>query len=257
MDNYLIIRFSIKYPDNAHIMWSEAEKNIANIFSDRESWFKYRADLFEASYLSFKFQTVPPKNIFLICDTADQNLFFKYIEPRFNVIPIFGSNLDWKRKYIEQILKLSSKNVVLSRVDSDDLIDKHYFENINLAISESSKNFDDLMVIAPCGQITDGKQVQQTILNLSPFLSLYCPKYNGQDVYLKSNMLCLTYKHIFCQHARWIQRVHGSNVNNKFRQESLGLEKLESMLFIRDLSGEFAIEKISHPFMNSSSVYKL
>jgi len=257
INNFLIVRFSIKIPSDEHQMWATANKNIEEQFSIRENWFRYRVNLFESSYISFKFQTIPFKNIFLIFDISDQILFEKYIKPKFNVEPIFDSNGNWKSIYTKQIQKVCTHNVVLSRVDSDDLIDKNYVENINITIADKIKKNEDLMIIAPRGQITDGLHVQETLFNVSPFISLYCPSYNGQDVYDESHILCLQFNHAFSQHARWIQRVHGSNVDNKFREESPEFEAIASMLFNRDSNGEFEIDKISYPFWNSSQKSKL
>jgi hypothetical protein len=257
INNFLIVRFSIKIPSDEHQMWATANKNIEEQFSIRENWFKYRVNLFEASYISFKFQTIPFKNIFLIFDISDEIFFKKYIKPKFNVVPIFDCNGNWKNTYTEQIQKICTQNVVLSRVDSDDLIDKNYVENINATIAEKNINSQDLMVIAPYGQITDGLHVQETLINVSPFINLYCPTYSGQDVYDKSHILCLQFNHAFCQDARWIQRIHGSNVDNKFREESPGFEETALMLFNRDSNGELEIDKISYPFWNVSPKYQL
>jgi len=257
MNNFLIVRFSIKTHLYQNQMWANANKKIEEMFPERESWFKYRATLFNETYQSFLYQTDPIKKIFLIFDEDDYLLYEKYILPKFDIIPVFDKQRDWKATYTKNILNTCSTNVVLSRVDSDDLIDKHYIENINDAIIKSKKNNNDLTVIAPCGKISDGVHYQEILWNVSPFISLYCPHYREQDVYSESHMLSLKGSHVFTQHAQWTQRIHGTNVDNKFLEERPGFNEIASVLFNEDANGELMINTISTPFLNVGAKQKI
>jgi hypothetical protein len=251
IENYMVVRFSIVMPETENIMWANATRKIAETFSDREDWFKHRADLFSKTYSTFIAQTKPLKKIILVFDHTDQVFYTKYIKPNFDIHPVFDVLGNWKDEYTNYIKDVSKTNVVISRVDSDDLIEENYVEAINQEIQRINNKNQDLIVIAPYGEICDGIFKQKIIWNVSPFTSLYCPIYKKQDIYAHSHMLSLNFTHSFAKNAHWVQRVHGTNVDNKFRYEQPGFSEMANVLFENGTDGELKINKITIPFLNA------
>jgi hypothetical protein len=74
--------------------------------------------------------------------------------------------------------------------------------------------------------------------NTCPFISLFVPNYCEEDVYALSHTSSISLKHVFAPNALWTQRIHGSNVDNKFYEEKPGFKEVTSMLLSKNNDDE-------------------
>ena len=75
-------------------------------------------------------------------------------------------------------------------------------------------------MVACDGYFTDLKQIQQVYYNCSPFISLYVRHYNGENIYDGDHTRILDRQPRIVATARWVQIIHGSNVDNRLYKRS-------------------------------------
>jgi len=220
--NVVIIRFSVR-SKRFNFLKNEEERN---------SWFIFRANMFNA-YLHncLHHQTKKPNKVYVLVDKDDKNLVGKYLNTD-NITVVYCNNE--MKYYKEQILvdlcknKLI-KNVVISRIDSDDLINKDFFHNINQQLL-----FHPTKKLVVCrGYFSDLHKIQSIFYSNSPFISEYINFENNLSKYeLEKNLHKFSLFdscHIGqteCNQnhsAEWIQLIHQTNISNEFADESTNL----------------------------------
>ena len=211
IQNLVVIRFSLRLGNWAARAYGD-ERN-------RESWFAFRAAIFnKVTLASLQCQTVMPKAIYLLMDGTDVDFYHRYIDDAGGlIVPIFSQQGDHGKQLSKALQQGDASNIALSRIDFDDMICNHYFEAINAAIGQAMAEGTAFeFVIATSGYRTDFVNLQDCFLANSPFLTLYTPKYRGQNIFAIKHETVLNEKHIACPAARWMQVVHGSNIVNDF-----------------------------------------
>ena len=215
ISNVVIVRFSIR---SKHFNFLKNEE-------ERNSWFIFRANMFNAYLHNCLYhQTKKPNKVYVLVDKDDKNLVGKYLNTD-NITVMYCNNE--MKYYKEQILvdlcknKLI-KNVVISRIDSDDLINKDFFHNINQQLLLHPKK----KLVACRGYLSDLNVIQSLFYPNSPFISEYINFENNlTDHELIKNLrnfslfdVSHTIDIVECNqnhNAEWIQLVHHTNICNK------------------------------------------
>lgn len=217
ISNIVVIRFSLKLNADWQKIAYGSEEN-------RGRWFFYRMELFKDFMAnSLRNQTTKPMQTFILMDASDEVLYRKterYISDL--VTPIFSEN----RNHFLQVRKIIkerwSKDVAISRVDSDDILDEYYFERVNKSIREAisgGKIFTH--IVATRGYRASRNHWQALYFNRSPFLTRYCQVYNGENVYDMNHLDVVSHPHIQCDSARWVQVINSTNVRNALLRSEL------------------------------------
>ena len=215
--NIVIIRFSVRH------------RRLLTFFKNEESrdnWFIFRSKLFN-SYLHkcLHHQTKKPNKVYVLVDNDDRNLVEKYLN--IDNITVIYCNIDM-HYYENQILvdlcknKLV-KNLVVSRIDSDDLINKDFFYTINqqLLLHPAPR------LVACKGYRSDLTNIQSLFFTNSPFISK-CSNFGNFSVKdLRSfspfdiNHGCIdSLEHTQNHNAEWIQLIHHTNLDNQLLNET-------------------------------------
>lgn len=211
---YVVIRFSLRYP-----AWMQSAYGQE---TERADWFAMRARLFKACVeASMQQQTVAPRRVFVLMDVADVSFWHQHLNLPKPYVPVFVSAEEAFDEVARRIAADRTKNVVISRLDSDDAIDRRYVEKI----TDSARDFWRLgtpkaYMVACDGYFTDLKQIQQVYYNCSPFISLYVRRYDGENIYDGDHTRILDRQPRIVATARWVQIIHGSNVDNRLYKKS-------------------------------------
>jgi len=211
--NVVVVRFSVRE--------KSFERKFLSNDRAREGWFNFRAELYEASLgASLAAQSVRPQAIFLYFDSGDAELVGKYFS-RLDFTPIF-SGQDHERLMGEQVLRQGlSRQVVLSRIDSDDIVERHYFSKINSVLIEHHLRgtlAQRSMVVCRSGYRTNFIKMQRVNHVSPPFISQYFSDYSGEGAYFNHTKLSThDTPQILDESAEWLQIIHGTNVANKFK----------------------------------------
>jgi len=216
ISHIVIVRFSIRTSDSRHLQAYGSEEK-------REQWFAMRSRLFaETLYASLQQQSVPPLKVFLLMDEADEWLYAKYLninDPRY--MPIFSKGTACFGAVSDWIKNSKLSNLALSRIDSDDLIARNFLEEVGLSIeSATSQGKFFKYVVSAMGWKTDGVRFRKLFFNYSPFLTLFCQKYSGENVYAIRHGQVYKQPHIVCHNSQWMQFIHGGNLSNGFPGEA-------------------------------------
>lgn len=213
MKNLIITPFSLRLGSMAARAYG-AEQNRAN-------WFRCRATLFNDGLLKCCLdQTIRPECLFLLMDKNDEHLYHDFIEESGGLCrPIFGDTGDARRTVEEIIRSEHPADVAISRIDSDDLVSARYFESINSCIKEARESANALdYVVATNGYLTDLSYIQNRYDPRSPFITHIFEQYDGSKIFdFKSHTAIVKKNHVQCRSAEWIQIIHGSNLQNRFR----------------------------------------
>ena len=211
---YVVIRFSLRYP-----AWMQSAYGQE---TERADWFAMRARLFKACVeASMQQQTVAPRRVFVLMDVADVSFWHQHLNLPKPYVPVFVSAEEAFDEVARRIAADRTKNVVISRLDSDDAIDRRYVEKI----TDTARDFWRLgtpkaYMVACDGYFTDLKQIQQVYYNCSPFISLYVRRYDGENIYDGDHTRILDRRPRIVATARWVQIIHGSNVDNRLYKKS-------------------------------------
>lgn len=211
--NVVVVRFSVRS--------KSFERNFLSTERVRERWFKFRAELFEASLgASLAAQTVKPVVTYLYFDAQDVGLVERYFpQPQFT--PIF-SDAGHDELMGKRLLEMgASEHVVLSRIDSDDIVEMRYFEKINSLLARHHDRMalgPETMVVSKSGHRTNFVKMQRVFHISPPFISQYFRHYSGQGAYFNHTKLSSQpIPQIEDESAEWLQVIHGTNVANKFK----------------------------------------
>jgi hypothetical protein len=215
--NVVIIRFSVRHR-RLFIFKNE---------ESRDNWFIFRSKLFN-SYLRkcLHHQTKKPNKVYVLVDKGDRNLVEKYLN--IDNINVIYCNIDM-RYYGNQILgdlcknKLV-KNLVVSRIDSDDLINKDFFYNINqqLLLHPAPR------LVACKGYRSDLTNIQSLFFTNSPFISK-CTNFGNFSVkdlcsfspHDINHDLIDSVEHTQNHNAEWIQLIHHTNICNQLLNNNI------------------------------------
>lgn len=159
-------------------------------------------------------------------DATDQWLWEKHLgisDPR--VKPVFEADPGFRLASTRLDLREHDGSpLVISRLDSDDLVSSNYLDCVNTATIQLEKRGQAGGLVISClGHITDGAFAQKAYIPNSPFISLYCHQYSGENIYSfpHQNVLKLGVPCVLDRQSRWIQFLHGSNVANQFILKNL------------------------------------
>lgn len=214
--NVVVVRFSVRS--------KSFERKFLSTERVRERWFKFRAELFEASLgASLTAQTVKPVVTYLYFDAQDIGLVEKYF-PKPQFTPVF-SDAGHDELMGKRLLEMGgSEHVVLSRIDSDDIVEKRYFEKINALLARHQDHMalgPEAMVVNKSGHRTNFVKMQRVFHISPPFISQYFRNYSGQGAYFNHTELSSQpMPQIEDGSAEWLQVIHGTNVANKFKPPS-------------------------------------
>lgn len=216
LHNVVVVRFSVRNK-------AFEKKFIANEEA-RNRWFKFRAWLFEASLApSLEAQTVKPVATFLYFDAADKDLVRQNFS-RTDFVPIFSTSSHEQIMGDYLLSNGLTDHVVLSRIDSDDIVERDYFLKINkLLVSQSIEKepIHEVTVICRSGFRTNFLTMQKVLHKSPPFVNQYFRHYCGQGAYFDHTKVnSRPGKQIADNSAEWMQIIHGTNVANKFKSAS-------------------------------------
>lgn len=185
----------------------------------RESWFAYRAELYRQTLgASINAQTEKPTRVFLLMDSADRALQQKYL-PHGTFIPLFTS-FEGATRAVASALEQDglTENIAMTRIDSDDLVERTYFEKLNRLLGDLvAQGKAEALVLTCKGYRSNFNDIQPLYHNKSPFITLFRRKYAGETVYYFDHTTVGDHEHIKDASAEWMQVVHGTNVANGFK----------------------------------------
>lgn len=210
-----------------HFIWTQFslripkyEKTVRISDPVREKWFAYRADIFNRGLLAcIRSQTVRPAGVILLMDTGDHELFTKYIDDDDLIMPIFQTHERARFAASDAIKAVAENRVLITRVDSDDLISSNFVEDIGRRMSAVSTNEDgQAFCVTTTGFRSDLRIIQSFDFRASPFITSCFEGARDQPLLapVGNHMRVLDRNPAFCKSACWVQLVHGSNVANGF-----------------------------------------
>lgn len=211
---YVVIRFSLLIEEWRRRAYGED--------AGRAEWFAMRARLFKVSVVeSMQQQTVAPRRVFVLMDVADEDLWHQHLDLPAPYVPVFVRAAEVADEVTRRIAADRTRNVVISRLDSDDAISRRYVEKL----ASTARDFWRLgrstaYMVACNGYITDLKQIQQVYFNCSPFISLYVHRYRDENIYDGEHINILERDPQMVDAAHWLQIVHGSNIANRLVTKS-------------------------------------
>lgn len=227
MNIVTIIKFSLIYSSN-------------NDIANRESWFAFRANLFEKTLLkSILDNSVHPNLIMLGFDVNDSKLVEKYIQPllhhtELKFIEIYSDNSNFGKAVTSKLLKrYKDQPLLLTRIDSDDIISKDYYQvflDYAYKINENQK-----YIVAADGLRTNLKIIMSVYDENPPFLALMVRNYNGEYLNVTHSEIHKKKPTIIRKRFLWIQLVHGTNQLNsmpsKFDYVYIKIKRLIKFFF--------------------------
>ena len=166
----------------------------------------------------------------MIFTKGDELLFSTYFNDdlvkKLRIVPIFLDDITdhSDKNYLGFITEKYAREIknplILSRVDSDDLIANDYYKSIKSVIIEA--NIDKpKFIVCTNGFRTDLKYIQKTPYKKSPFICSFYP-----EGYLANSLeqISTGSSHdeipdefcIFTDRTSWVQIVHGTNLSNRF-----------------------------------------
>ena len=213
----VVIRFSLKVSE-----WRR--RSFVNEHN-REQWFAFRARLFRNTLgRCMQVQIKKPDRIFLLMDCSDQALFEEHFGDMDlpSLRPVFSKNEDHFQQVSEYLLTDGfNKYIGVTRLDSDDLIGKNFFCEVEKTILKSLREAKVFRFVIPCqGYKSDLKETQKCLYKRPPFYTLFCPDYLGESVYDFPHTEVRSHPLIDCYDAEWMQLIHGTNVANGFSTDT-------------------------------------
>lgn len=223
INNIIISRLSLKVSPQ----WDQAGELQ---FSDRETWFKFRAGLFLNNvHHSIKNQTVKPKHVYVLIDENDLDLYNTHLSalPDLMYTPILVESYycvknttlklgnSAEQIYADLVNRKITKNVAISRLDSDDFISCNYLESVNKTIKTQKAD----VVYVPTGWASNLDQWVVKTEEHGPFVTVYKKQMTVFDIYGKqhhewSKDHYWYYKIANNTDCTWIQYIHDTNIAN-------------------------------------------
>lgn len=197
--------------------------------SNREKWFAFRSNILKQCLIPcLNHQSKLVDKTYILLGDGDEKYYEKYLGC-LNLSPIFiKEKADFRLQLLLDLEKNSlMENVVLSKIDSDDLICKDYFLNINKQV-ELNQTF----LTATIGYRTNLIQIEKLSDEPSPFNSQYIHRIQNPVKFIDKlknkipiNILCHRHhienrKHQVNQNAEWMQLIHGRNIANLLLTEA-------------------------------------
>lgn len=215
VSHHVVVRFSLRL--NAD--WAR------KAYGDepgREAWFAMRARLFRATAVaSLEHQTVRPRQVLVLLDRGDRDLWTRHLDLAPPFVPVFVDPEQAHLEVARRVLAVGARDVLLTRLDSDDAVEERYLERLGATAREARRLGRSVAHVVACeGFVTDLARVQSLYYNCSPFLALYARRYRGENIYAIEHETVLELDPLLNTTARWMQVVHGSNVANRLRRES-------------------------------------
>lgn len=215
--NIVIIRFSVRLSKLSTFKDEETRTN----------WFIFRSNLFKNYlYKCLQHQTKKPNKVYLLVDKGDQVLVERYLNlPNIDLLYTNPQMKNYKQQIAVDLYKSKlTKNLIISRIDSDDVINKDFFHNINQQLLLHPKK----RLVACKGYISDLTNIQSLFYTNSPFISEYINFENTlSDVEIVKNLYNFSLfdlghfesvslvEHIQNHNSEWIQLIHHNNKANK------------------------------------------
>ena len=216
LKNVVVVRFSVRN--------KTFERKFISNERSRHRWFQFRASLFEASLASsLEAQTIKPVATFLYFDVADEDLVTQHFSKK-NFIPVYATNTH-EQIMGDHLMALGlTSHVVLSRIDSDDIVERNYFSKINKLLTQhhlQNTLGNEVTVVSRSGFRTNFLTMQRVLHISPPFVSQYFRNYSGQGAYFNHTKVNeRPGNRIDDDSAEWMQIIHGTNVANKFKAPS-------------------------------------
>lgn len=210
--------------------------NGSHNYSNRESWFLFRAKIFEATiYKSILNNILHPSCIIICYDTNDKLLSKKYMKPilensEIDIIEIYQTYSLITDSIKDILLDMySGKPLLITRLDSDDFISINYYNMFH----QYALNVDNnLKYIISAKGFRTNLDVIYSIYDLNPpFIGLVINSYNGQLIDVSHNEIFKLQPIIIKERFLWMQFVHGTNrMNNILSKKSYIFFKFKKIL---------------------------
>lgn len=229
LNNYIAIRFSLRWSTEWAMKAYGDETN-------RESWFAMRSTLFKQWVVpAIAAQTVPVKRVIVFMDSDDQRLWRRYLRLSAPFSPVFVRGGEARQREMGRLIREDrARDVVLSRLDSDDAIAPNFLEEINKTVVQArAHRAGPLYVVAANGFTTDLSGIQFVHYNCSPFISVYVSHYAHEDIYDIEHTQILKRSPLINSSAIWLQVVHGTNLLNKLHNEPRYTNRDDARLMVR------------------------
>ena len=211
MKTVVITRFSLNYGTNFNT--TENKKK-------RESWFKFRSDL----YINGPFQSLinnskQPNKVMLFFEDGDQTLVDKYLKfaistslTSIDFVFLFSSLENQIDDLYQELRNFHGMPIIISRLDSDDLIPNNYFQKLE----EFNKKECDIHLIAAKGFATDFNKIAEFYHDKSPFLNTYLENLSRSSIefHFINHTKVKNFNHFVMEELEYCQIIHKTNISN-------------------------------------------
>jgi hypothetical protein len=203
IQHVVIVRFSLDYP-NSYL-------NNYSVF-EREEWFKRRSLIFEAgTYSSIKRNTILPKEILCVMHISDEENYTNYLS-HLDIVPIF-SNLANYNDLLHEHLKKRYISALVSRIDSDDLVSRDYFQSINYAYRTNLAKF----YVVTRAVVTDFSYANTYVFKVSPFITYFFEISDCRfDLFKNFHHDIYKLNPVLIDNSSWLQIIHANLSNRVF-----------------------------------------
>ncbi len=209
--NIVVVRFSLRVAAwNHRLFFDEA---------NRADWFAFRAKLYQQTLgAAMHAQTVKPERVYLLMDAGDRHLQERYL-PAEEFTPIFTPSRESASLIASELSRDGLLDqVALTRIDSDDIVERRYFEKLNHRIQAIIDAGREPRLIVTCkGYRSNFVQIQPMYFSVAPFITLFKHRYNGDNLYGIDHSTMNDLVHDKDATAEWLQVIHGTNVANGFK----------------------------------------
>lgn len=208
--NVVIVRFSLRVQAWRRRMFFDER--------GRDAWFEYRAMLYRRTLgASLAAQTVKPVRVYLLMDAGDRALAERHLSglPFTSVFSVDGDHHQQVAADLEREGLVD--HIALSRIDSDDIVARNYFEKLNACILDSLREGGPSELFVACkGYRSNFVDLQAMYYHDGPFITRFCKRYAGETPYF-DHKTSGQYPHVKDASAEWMQVIHGTNVANGFQ----------------------------------------
>lgn len=183
--------------------------------ASRLDWMSWRAKLLDEGLAEcLRQQSVYPHAAYLLLAEGDEEFYKRHVDTEL-FRPVFVPTGSESNASLVEALNRDGNTgeMVLSRVDSDDLLVQNYVESVQQSVSSTSDT--DKWIVAADGQRSDLKKVQDFHYPNSPFISRFIKNRTSQSIY-RNHQNVLDLDPITISGVLWWQLLHGSNLANRF-----------------------------------------
>ena len=198
----VVTRFSVDYPTSYLKKYSQIE---------REEWFKNRSKIYKLGTLeSIYNNSLVPNEIICIFSDKDRHNYSNYLQD-IDITPLFASYDNYQKVVSDYINKRYDK-VMISRVDSDDLIQQDYLEKI----LESYLITNNRYQVVVSAIVTDLKNTNLYTFDVSPFISIFhFDNKKEVEIFSFKHHEIKNFNPIFVKSTSWLQIIHNNNLSNR------------------------------------------